>query len=111
MFPYKLRFRTKIHIQSDCDMHKYENAIIDWVALAGYQVYVVPSSHESECEERQAFAHLKRNVSTDRRLVIVDMRMMRDLRYFNIMLWENYRNDLIAQCPACGETPYNFKTI
>ena len=109
-FPYRLRFKTVIRIQSDWDLHKLEDVIRDWLVIDGYLVYVVPPSHEAVCVRPRAFARLKRNsMSTDRRLLIVDMAMMTDLQHFNQHLQATFRRDMKAQCPACGVTPSNFK--
>ena len=101
-FPYRLRFKTVIRIQSDWDLHKLEDVIRDWLVIDGYLVYVVPSSHEAVCVRPTEFARMKRNTSTDGRLLIVDMAMMPDLQHYNEHLWATFWRDMNAQCPACG---------
>ena len=101
-FPYLLHCNTVIRIKSDWDLYKLEGVIRDWLVIDGYLVYVVPPSHEAVCVRPTAFARLKRNMSTDRRLLIVDMAMMTDLHHFNQHLWATFWRDMSAQCPACG---------
>ena len=109
MFPYRLRCNTVIRIKSDWDLHKLEDFIRDWLVTDVYLVYVVPPSHEAVCDRPRVFARLKKNsMSTDRRLLIVDMAMMGDLQHFNQHLWANFWIDMNAQCPACGVAPFNL---
>ena len=101
-FPYQLRFKTVIRIQSDWDLHKLEDAIRDWLEIDRYLVYAVPSTHEAVCIQPTEFGRMKRNTSPDGRLLIVDMAMMPDLQQHNEHLWATIRRVMNVQCPACG---------